>query len=70
MDKIKVREIARRMKLWNSELFERFIMERFPDEGSETYIGEWADRFLSGNPVCYMDDESKEAYLKVIKGLK
>ena len=62
-----IREIARKKGLWNSELFERFITKRFPNEESESYVSEWVDRFLSGNPVCYMDRESKEVYKKLIE---
>lgn len=59
--------IANSIGMRNNELFTSFMLMRFPHEQSYSYIEEWAYRFVSGNPVCYMDKESKEAYIKLLK---
>ncbi len=66
MEEEQIRKIAREKGMRNEELFVRFMQIRFPNEQSPDYVGEWADRFLSGDPTVYMDDKSKEAYLQAI----
>lgn len=47
------------------ELFVKFFQKRFPNESAriESYTNEWIDRFMSSNPMGYMDKLSKEIYL-------
>ena len=54
----------------NSDLFVKFFMKRFPNESNEihSYCCEWIDRFMSGNPVPYMDIQSKKIYIDLIEG--
>lgn len=63
-----IRTIADKKGLRDSSLLEKFFAIRFPSEMDESYIGEWVTRFMSGNPVCYMDILSKKSYLKAIVG--
>ena len=66
-----IRGIAAKKGLTNYDLFVDFITERFPNEAHESYVIEWVDRFLSGNPVAYMDIQSKKIYIKLVsKGVK
>jgi|WetSurMetagenome_2_1015567.scaffolds.fasta_scaffold469146_2 hypothetical protein len=62
------RRIARKNGIWNSNLFEIFMMERFPNEASEGYVAEWAERFKSGDPTGYMDSTTLKAYIKAVQG--
>jgi len=62
----KVRRIAVKKGIRNYDLFSNFIMKRFPSELSETYVGEWAERFLTGEPTMYMDLQSKAIYKELI----
>lgn len=64
-EKMKVTEIAK--KIWDDELFIAFMELRFPNEQSEEYVREWKSRFMTGNPIPYMDEETKKAYLKAIE---
>ena len=66
MDKIQLGKLASKKGIRNPALFVAFIIRRFPDEGCESYVVEWADRFLSGNPIPYMDSTSKSIYVKCI----
>ena len=54
------------------ELFVKFIQKRFPNESDfiTSYVSEWADRFLSGNPVIYMDKLSLAIYTKLLIQIK
>ena len=61
-----VRKIAIKKGITNYDLFVDFIMKRFPNELMESYVSEWADRFLSCNPVAYMDSTSKEIYISLL----
>ena len=67
MNKEQIKTIARNRGMWNSDLFESFIEKRFSNESDPSYISEWVDRFLSGNPVCYMDSKSKEVFKSLIE---
>ena len=62
-----IRNIAYKKGMKHMDLFVKFILKRFPNELSPSYIGEWADRFLSGDPICYMDSKSKEIYKSLIE---
>jgi hypothetical protein len=46
------------------------MKERFPQEGDKHYAREWADRFASGDPTGYMDNQSLGAYINQIKKLR
>ena len=59
-----IKEIANTHNIGNPNVFIKFIQLRFPDEACPSYVGEWATRFKTGNPVAYMDNESKKAYIK------
>lgn len=61
-----VRAIAIKKGISNYDLFVDFIMKRFPTESMESYVSEWADRFLSCNPAAYMDLDSKEIYISLL----
>ena len=61
-----IRTIADKKGLRDSSLLEKFFAIRFPNEMNESYIGEWVTRFMSGNPIGYMDSISKNSYLMAI----
>jgi len=52
----------------NSDLFIKFFMTRFPDESDRiySYCNAWIDRFMSGDPTNYMDNDSLKIYLDLI----
>lgn len=62
--------IAYQAGLHNNSLFVAFMKARFPQEGSQSYAREWADRFASGDPTAYMDNQSLGAYINQIKKLR
>jgi len=62
-----VREIAYEEGMKHTEIFERFMSERFPSERDPYYVAEWARRFMSGNPIVYMDGPSKAIYLRLLQ---
>ena len=62
----RIRKIAIKKGLMNTKLFEKFITQRFPEKESEGYIGEWAERFLKGDPIEYMDKKSKNIYIEIL----
>lgn len=68
MNKEKIREIAEHQGMKNTDLFIAFFSERFPNESNEvsSYCSEWVDRFMSGNPMVYMDGDSKKIYRDLI----
>lgn len=49
-------------------LFVDFMELRFPEEGHIPYIQEWADRFKTGHPTTYMDEQSQRDY-KIVSGI-
>ena len=54
--------------IWNDGLFCRFMALKFPfEEIHQKYIREWKSRFMTGNPLEYMDTETKKAYLQAVK---
>jgi len=57
--------VANKVGMRINELYAEFMIKRFPNERSISYMREWAFRFMSGNPVSYMDNES----LDIFKGL-
>ena len=59
--------IANRKGMRANELYVKFMIERFPEEFSESYMEEWAGRFMSGDVTCYMDSDSLKIYLRLIK---
>lgn len=61
-----IRMLANKKGLRNQDLFVRFFIRRFPNENDNihSYCNEWIDRFMSGNPLVYMDDQSKRIYLE------
>ena len=63
----RIRKIAIEKGLKNTKLFEKFITQRFPEEESEEYIGEWAKRFLRGRPMDYMNKKSKDIYIEILQ---
>ena len=48
------------------EIFVRFMVLRFPEETCNHYIAEWVRRFKSGNPIPFMDLESRNAYIQAV----
>lgn len=57
------------------EMTERFFALRFPEKDLEFekqcgYFGEWVQRFASGNPEGYADEESLRAIKQVREELK
>lgn len=70
MDKTKIEIIARRKGMKNVVVFVEFFSTRFPNENNEieSYVSEWVDRFLTGNPMAFMDIYSKKIYKKIIEG--
>ena len=66
MQEQKLRELASK-KLGNSKLFVKFMQLRFPNEQDQLYVMEWVVRFSTGNPVAYMDGQSKACYSQAIK---
>ena len=59
-----IRMLCDKKGLKKVDLFVRFFMGRFPEESDRihSYCNEWIDRFMSGNPLVYMDGESKRIY--------
>lgn len=43
--------------------------ERKPEE-DKAYFDEWENRFLTGHPETYMDFESLQVYLEILRGIK
>ena len=70
MEKSKIREIAENKGMKHTALFVEFFSKRFPNESNiiTSYVGEWADRFMSGNPTACMDGESLKIYRDLING--
>lgn len=62
-----LQQVANEKMIKHPELFICFMVARFPNERHTPYIREWADRFLSCNPMVDMDTESKKCYLEVVK---
>ena len=58
--------VANKFGMRNSDLYVKFMVERFPKETHIDYMREWAFRFMSGNPIAYMDSVSTEIYNKII----
>ena len=48
-------------------MFVEFMELAFPKEQDMSYINEWANRWLTGEPVIFMDSERKAVYLKLLK---
>ncbi len=57
-----IRMLADKKGMSNVDLFVRFFMRRFPKEHDQ--IHSWIDRFMSGNPIRYMDSHSKRIYIE------
>lgn len=70
MKENQIRKIAQQKGMRNEELFIKFISERLTNETHESYVEEWADRFLSGNPTSYMDNKSFDIYIKLLKATR
>ena len=68
MEEQMIRAIALDEGMRNEDLFVKFMQKRFPNEKMDSYVREWANRFLSGNPVCHMDLESKKIYISLLWG--
>ena len=68
MKRENIRKIGIAKNVQNIALFVEFLSERFPNEDDRitSYFKEWADRFNSGDPEGYMDDESKRVYNKLL----
>jgi hypothetical protein len=52
------------------ELYVEFMKKRFPHERDSTYAKEWVERFRTGDPTAYMDNQSLKAYIQSIKKLR
>ena len=63
-----IRMIAEKKGVKEVNLFVEFIQTRFPNESDSihSYVSEWADRFNSGSPTNYMDNESKKIYDELV----
>ena len=64
--KQKLIDMAINKELSKYDLFVKFMLARFPMEQHESYIEEWVDRFKSGQPTVYMDNESLNIYKSLI----
>ena len=64
MDKEKIRAIGISKGVKELDLFVSFLSERFPMESNRItcYFSEWADRFNTGSPSGYMDEQSLKIY--------
>lgn len=62
-----IRKIGMKMKVKDLEKFVAFLNKRFPNENDSitSYFSEWADRFNSGHPTDYMDEDSLKIYNSV-----
>ena len=58
--------IGQKSGLSDTSIFTKFIQIRFPEEKSIDYISEWAFRFISGNPIKFMDRYSRQVYQTII----
>lgn len=63
-----IRMLCNKKEMGNEDLFVKFFMARFPNESDRihSYCNEWIDRFMSGNPIGYMDSESLRIYKELI----
>jgi hypothetical protein len=52
------------------ELYVEFMKKRFPHERDNTYAKEWVERFRTGDPTAFMDNQSIKAYIDSIKKLR
>ena len=64
-----IRKIAEERKVADIETFVKFISQRFPDESDRitSYVSEWAERFNTGKPEKYMDEESTSIYTEILE---
>lgn len=53
-------------KVWDDPFFVLFMKLRFPKELDEGYIREWKSRFMTGNPLPYMDFFTVKCYLQAV----
>jgi hypothetical protein len=49
----------------NEQIFNKFMKKRFPHERDQSYIEEWREKFIRGNPEKYMDSKSLQIYREV-----
>ena len=63
-----IRMLCKNKGFDDTELFIKFFSTRFPNESDRihSYCNEWIDRFMSGNPIRYMDLESRSVYKRLI----
>lgn len=61
----RMRQLCNEEGLINYDKFIEWFMKRFPNECCESYFCEWVGRFKSGDPVAYMDNDSKRLYVEV-----
>lgn len=53
----------------HSDAYVKFMLDRFPDEGSRAYAEEWAYRFRNGTAFAHADNDSMQA-LKRAYGIR
>ena len=63
-----IRNLCQKKGFGKCELFVKFFMARFPKEEDDihSYCEEWIDRFMTSNPIVYMDEKSKDVYLNLV----
>ena len=67
MKKERIKQLCKEKGMMESSLFVEWFSRRFPNESDRitSYVNEWIDRFMSDNPIGYMDNESKIIYLRL-----
>lgn len=68
MEEQTIRMIAGKKGVKEVDLFVKFIQTRFPNESDSihSYVSEWCDRFNTGSPTNYMDNESLRIYKELL----
>jgi len=62
-----IRKIAKDNNLHPIEekILVKFIQERFPNEGSPSYIAEWATRIVKGSAFAHGDTQSRRVLISL-----
>ena len=67
-----IRAMATIKEVKEIDLFVKFFNKRFPNEldAIKSYVGEWCDRFNSGQPEQHMDSKSLLIYNELKNTIK
>ena len=67
MNENKIREIAKANKLNEKEetLLVKLMAQRFPTEGSPSYVSEWATRIWKGSAFAHGDTQTRKVLISL-----